>query len=120
MASLFSMLAMAYVLGDVGRPGGYVMQNSGRISLLQAVAMAQGVNRTAAKKHTRILRRNASGVEETILDLKQVLEGRVADPGLEPEDIVCIPPSAPKSIFMHDTPALVQSTASAAIYQAMP
>jgi len=31
-----------------------------------------------------------------------------------------IPPSTAKSIFMHDTPALVQSTASAAIYQAMP
>jgi len=32
---------MAYVLGDVGRAGGYVMRNSGTISLLQPVAMAQ-------------------------------------------------------------------------------
>jgi len=31
---------MAYVLGDVGRPGGYVMQNNEKISRLQAVAMA--------------------------------------------------------------------------------
>jgi len=50
-------LAMAYVLGDVGRPGGYVMRNHGTISLLQAVAMAQGVNRTAAKKHARLIRK---------------------------------------------------------------
>ena len=111
---------IVYVLGDVGRPGGYVMQNSGRISLLQAVAMAQGVNRTAAKKHTRLIRKTASGVQETTLDLKPVLEGRAADPALEPEDIVYIPPSTAKSIVMHDTPALMQSTASAAIYQAMP
>lgn len=111
---------IVYVLGDVGRPGGYVMQNSGKISLLQAVAMAQGVNRTAARKHTRILRRNASSVDETVLDLKQVLEGRAPDPELQPEDIVYIPPSTPKSILMHSTPALMQSTASAAIYQAMP
>lgn len=110
---------IVYVLGDVGRPGGYVMQNGGRISLLQAVAMAQGVNRTAARKRTRIIRKNASGVEETVLDLKQVLEGRVADPELRPEDIVYIPPSTPKALLMR-TPALVQSTASAAVFQAMP
>jgi len=110
---------IVYVLGDVGRPGGYLMQNSGRISLLQAVAMAQGVNRTAARKRTRIIRKNASGVEETVFDLKQVLEGRAADPQLQPEDIVYIPPSTPKALLMR-TPALVQSAASAAVYQAVP
>ena len=111
---------IVYVLGDVGRPGGYVMQNNGRITLLQAVAMAQGVNRTAARKHTRLIRKTASGVDETILDLKRVLEGGAADPELRPEDIVYIPPSTAKSILMRDTPALVQSTASAAVYQAIP
>lgn len=110
---------IVYVLGDVGRPGGYIMQNSGRISLLQAVAMAQGVNRAAAKKHTRILRRKASGIEETVLDLKQVLEGRVTDPQLQSEDIVYIPPSTPKSLLMR-SPVLVQSATSAAVYQAVP
>lgn len=111
---------IVYVLGDVGRAGGYVMQNSGRISLLEAIAMAQGVNRTAAKKHTRLIRKSASGVQEISLDLKHVLEGRAPDLALEPEDIVYIPPSTAKSIVMRDAPSLMQSTASAAIYQAMP
>ena len=119
MAIRFSMLATAYVLGDVGRPGGYVMQNNGRISLLQAVAMAQGVNRTAAKSHTKILRKTASGVEETRLDLKHVLENRAPDPQLQPEDIVYIPPSAAKSIVMR-APELLQSASSAAVYAAVP
>jgi polysaccharide export outer membrane protein len=110
---------IVYVLGDVGRPGGYLMQNSGRISLLQAVAMAQGVNRTASRKHTRLIRRTASGVKESVFDLKQVLEGRAADPELRPEDIVYIPPSTPKALLMR-TPALVQSAASAAVYQTVP
>jgi polysaccharide export outer membrane protein len=110
---------IVYVLGDVGRPGGYLMQNNGRISLLQAVAMAQGVNRTASRKHTRIIRKTASGAEETIFDLKQVLEGRAADLQLRPEDIVYIPPSTPKAMLMR-TPALVQSAASAAVYQTVP
>jgi hypothetical protein len=59
-------------------------------------------------------------VQEISLDLKQVLEGRAPDLALEPEDIVYIPPSTAKSIVMRDAPSLMQSTASAAIYQAMP
>lgn len=37
-----------YVLGEVGRPGGFVMENDGNISILQAVSMAGGINRTAS------------------------------------------------------------------------
>lgn len=110
---------IVYVLGDVGRPGGYLMQNNGRISLLEAVALAEGPTRTAAKKHTRLIRKSAAGAQETVLDLKRVLEGRAPDPELYPEDIVYIPPSVPKSLLMH-TPAVMQSAASAAIYQAVP
>ena len=110
---------IVYVLGDVGRPGGYLMQNSGKISLLEAVALAEGPTRTAAKKRTRLIRKSPSGMQETVLDLKQVLEGRAPDPELNPEDIVYIPPSVPKSLLMH-TPAVMQSAASAAIYQAVP
>jgi len=110
---------IVYVLGDVGRPGGYLMQNSGRISLLEAVALAEGPTRTAAKKHTRLIRKNAAGIQETVLDLKQVLEGRAQDPELHPEDIVYIPPSTPKSLLMH-APTLMQAATSAAVYQAIP
>lgn len=110
---------IVYVLGDVGRPGGYVMQNSGRLTLLQAVAMAQGVNRTAAKSQTRLLRKTSSGVEETRLDLKHVLENRAPDLPLQPEDILYIPPSTAKSIVMR-APELVQSASSAAVYAAVP
>ena len=110
---------IVYVLGDVARPGGYVMQNSGRISLLEAVALAQGPIRTAAKKHTRLIRKQASGVQETVLDLKRVLEGRAPDPELQPEDIVYVPPSTPKSLIMRSN-VVVQSATSAAVYHAVP
>jgi polysaccharide biosynthesis/export protein len=110
---------IVYVLGDVGRPGGYLMQNSGRVSLLEAVALAQGPNRTAAKKQIRLIHKNSGGVHETTLDLDRVLRGRAADPELQPEDIVYIPASIPKSLLMR-TPAVVQSATAAAVYQAVP
>ena len=70
-------------------PGGYVMQNGGRISLLGGGWRWLQVTSIAPPpaKSARIIRKNASGVEETVLDLKQVLEGRAPDPELHPEEL---------------------------------
>ena len=38
---------VVYVLGDVGKPGGYLIENQDKISVLQALALAQGMNKTA-------------------------------------------------------------------------
>ena len=38
-----------YVIGDVARPGGFPMDHDGQLTILQAVALAQGTNSTAAK-----------------------------------------------------------------------
>lgn len=110
---------MVYVIGDVGRSGGFVMQNSGQISLLQAVALAAGVNRTAAASKTRIIRRTALGFDETQVNLKDLLQGKADDLPLQAEDIVYVPPSSTKSILMR-APALAQSAASAAVYGVIP
>lgn len=110
---------IVYVIGDVGRSGGFVMQNNGKITLLQAVALAAGVNRTAATSKTRIIRKTDKGFEEAQVDLKRLLLGKAADVALQPEDIVYIPPSRTKSILMR-APSLAQTAASSAVYSAVP
>src|SRR4029077_8542247 len=47
---------IVYVLGDVNRPGGFVMQDSGKITLLQALAQAGGTSRTASLSSAVLLR----------------------------------------------------------------
>ena len=110
---------IVYVIGDVGRPGGFVMQTSGRITLLQAVALAAGVNRTAAATKSRIIRKTATGFEEANVNVKRLLQGKAADIELHAEDIVYIPPSNTKAFLLH-APALAQSAVSSAIYQSVP
>ena len=83
------------------------------------VALAAGVNRTAATSKTRIIRKTATGFEEAQVDLKRLLQGKAADVALQPEDIVYIPPSSTKSILMR-APSLAQTAASAAVYSAVP
>ena len=41
-----SKAGIVYVVGDVRLPGGFVMENS-QLTVLQAIAMAQGTNTTA-------------------------------------------------------------------------
>jgi protein involved in polysaccharide export with SLBB domain len=50
------------VLGQVQRPGSYVLPNEERVDLLQAIAMAGGFTRMADEGRVRV-RRNVNGVE---------------------------------------------------------
>jgi polysaccharide export outer membrane protein len=47
---------MVYVLGNVTRPGGYVMTENETMSVTQAVALAGGWDKTAALSAARVLR----------------------------------------------------------------
>jgi polysaccharide export outer membrane protein len=108
---------IVYVIGDVGRPGGFVMENNGRVSLLEAVALASGVNRTAAQSKARVIRKTSAGYEDRPVDLKRILQGKAADIPLEREDIVYIPPSTARSMLFH-TPQLLEAAASSAVVYA--
>ncbi|MFQ5926885.1 MAG: polysaccharide biosynthesis/export family protein, partial [Terriglobia bacterium] len=45
---------VVYVVGEVKKPGGFVLKNNEQLSVLQAIALGGGLTRTAAKKHTLI------------------------------------------------------------------
>jgi polysaccharide export outer membrane protein len=107
---------VVYVLGEVARPGAFVIQTDGAMSLAQAIAFASGVNYQAVQTKTRIIRKTPGGFEEQNVNLKRVLEGKDNDPDLKPEDIVYIPSSAIKSILAR-APSIASSAAAAAVYQ---
>src|SRR5256885_12830094 len=49
---------IVYVMGAVQRPGGFAMKTNERISVLQALALSEGLTKTAAKGSARIIRTN--------------------------------------------------------------
>jgi polysaccharide biosynthesis/export protein len=111
---------IVYVIGDVGRPGGFVMENNGRVTLLEAVALASGVNRTAAQGKARIIRKTSAGYSTMPVDLKHILQGKAADVPLEREDIVYIPASTARSLVFHTPQVLEAAAASATVYAMAP
>jgi polysaccharide export outer membrane protein len=110
---------IVYVLGDVGRAGGFVMQDNGKITLLQALAQAGGANRTAAINQAFLLRKNASGYATDKIRVGDLVRGRGGDVDLNANDIVFFPSSRLK-YFVQDTQGVVASVAGAAVYHIVP
>jgi polysaccharide biosynthesis/export protein len=109
--------AVVYVVGDVGKPGGFAMQNNGRLTLLQAIALAQGVNKTASLSHSKVIHKDPSGAYTTEdIHLAPVLHGKEPDRQLSAEDIVFIPNSKLKSAAVGGWTTAVQAASAAAIY----
>jgi polysaccharide biosynthesis/export protein len=112
--------AFVFVVGDVGKPGGFPMQNNGKLTVLQAIALADGVNKTAALSHAKILHNSQSGYQEADIHLAQLLQGKSPDMPLAAEDIVFVPNSKLKSAVASGFSGVIQAAATAAIYTMRP
>lgn len=107
---------IVYVLGGVNRPGGYVMQENGNLSVLQAIAIAGGTGVTASIKSVYIMHRNKDNTTAWFeVPYRKMTEGKVADVQLHTDDVVFVPTSRLKYTFMN-TQSILSSAASASIY----
>ena len=113
-----SRAGIVYVMGAVQRPGGFAMKTNERISVLQALALSEGLTKTAAKGSARIIRTNErNGARtETPIDLGKILSGKSADPMLGPRDIVFVPDSAAKITFSRGAEAAAQTLVGLVIF----
>ncbi len=105
-----STAPVVYVMGAVIRPGGFVLPDSkSGITVLKALAMAEGLKPISGAKRSVIVRRSASGSErqEMPVDVAKLMAGKIADQALEPNDILFIPESySKKTIHMLANTAL--------------
>jgi len=114
---MVSRAGIVYVSGDVKTPGGYVMNNDDSLTVLQALALAQGVNPTASTKNVRIIRRKDGKLQEIPVQLKQILAAKAPDIALENDDVLFVPNSASKSAARRSMESIVQVATGLAIYR---
>lgn len=84
-----------YILGSVTQPG--VQGLSSRMTVVAAVAMRGGFNKSAYRSRVLVLRGALSKPETFVVDVSAILAGKEKDMLLEPKDIV----------FVSDRPWLV-------------
>jgi polysaccharide biosynthesis/export protein len=107
-----------YVVGDVKKPGGFPVKNDREMSVLKAIALAEGLTNTSAKSRTKIIRTDEKTGErlEIPIDLGKIFAGKVADPVLKPSDIVFVPNSSGKSVFYRGTEAAIATATGFIIF----
>jgi len=107
---------LVYVLGDVGRPGGYSLGSTdSAVTLLQALALAESPNKTALYGRVRLLRRTGTSYTLVPVNVNDIKTGKAPDQVLQPNDVVMVPLSYIKNFAINST-AVVNSLGSAAIY----
>jgi polysaccharide biosynthesis/export protein len=109
---------VVYILGDVTKPGGFLMDNNERLSLMQAMTLAGGWTKTAATNQVRIIRKVPEGREEILLDLKHVAYGKQADIKISNGDIVFVPSSLVKTLAWRGLEAVISASQTAVVYAA--
>ena len=91
-----SKAPIVYVMGEVTKPGGYVLDDDSnvegsRLTVMRVMALASGPAHGAALNKSCIIRRTAKGLQELPIRLKQIMAGKAPDPPLQAEDILYIP-----------------------------
>ena len=106
---------LAYVLGSVQRPGGYLMRSDGGLTILEAISEAQGTTRVASLNHVLLLRKANDGTMTIPIQLKEIQHGKASDQKLVNGDILFVPSSGIKD-FAVNTQAITASLSGAALY----
>jgi polysaccharide biosynthesis/export protein len=112
---MVSHAGIVYVMGDVNKPGGFLIENSDRLTVVQAIALAEGTNRTASLNNAKLIRKTATGRQELPVPLKKILADKAPDLLLADGDILFVPSSAAKNA-LHDVESILPSAAGAAVY----
>ncbi|AXC13682.1 Capsule polysaccharide export protein [Acidisarcina polymorpha] len=110
---------LVYVLGDVSRPGGYVLDsnNDAKLTVLQMVAVAGGTLNSAVPSHTRLLRKKPDGsYEQTPVPLGDMQKGKAADVAMQANDVLFVPFSYLRNFLTSGASGVMASTSGAAIY----
>jgi polysaccharide biosynthesis/export protein len=110
---------MVYVVGNVQKAGGFVLNDRKDMTVLQALAMAGGLAPAAAPNRAALLREKPGQAERTEipLDANKILEAKAPDVPMFPGDILFIPNSTGKKAGLRAVEAAIQLGTGVAIWR---
>lgn len=106
---IVSKAGVVYVLGEVNKPGVFLMANNTSMSLMKAIAMAGSTTKLASLKHAFIIRKSPEGSIEMEVSLDKIYHGKSSDLPLHPEDVVFVPLSSLKNYGAMGIEAAIQA-----------
>jgi polysaccharide export outer membrane protein len=105
---------IVYVVGDVGRPSGIMIEDA-NLTVLKALALAGGTTKTSSLNGARVLRQTSTGVQEIPVPLKKILQAKAPDEAMYKGDILFVPGSAAKGLAYKGVDAVMSMTTALTI-----
>lgn len=111
---------IVYVLGNVQRPGGFLLDRRSSLSIVQAVALAEGTTPSAALTKATLIRVMQGKREEVPLNLKMILKSKSPDLALQAGDIIFVPGSLTAGLGRRSIDTVLATASGVAIYAYRP
>jgi polysaccharide export outer membrane protein len=111
---------IVYVLGDVQRPGGFLLDRRGTLSVMQALALAEGTKSSASLSKASLIRTTQTGRQEIPLNIRRILKSQNPDLGLQADDIIFIPGSLTRGMGRQAIETILSTASGVAIYAYRP
>jgi polysaccharide biosynthesis/export protein len=110
---------MVYVIGQVMKSGAFPINEREKISALQALSMAGGLDRMAKPNEARILRQqqDSTNRKEIAINLRKIISGEFPDIPMEPEDILFVPDNTPKRAAVRSMEAILQMVTGVVVWR---
>lgn len=110
---------IVYVLGDVNRSGGFVLDGRQVLTVEEAMALAGGSAKAAAINRVQLVRSMKDGRKEAItISLKEIYKGRAPDVALKDGDVVFVPTSDAKLVAEQAIQSALGIGTSVVVYRA--
>ena len=114
-----SRAGLVFVVGDVMRPGGFPVDPTHGLTVVQALTLAWGPTANAALTKAVLIREQKGGRTVTALNVKRLLRGQDPDLKIEDRDIIYVPDSLAKNLANRSLEAAIQSTIGVSIYSGL-
>jgi polysaccharide biosynthesis/export protein len=113
-----SKAGVIYVAGSgVRKPGGFLLEDRDSVTVVQALALAEGFAPDAAKRRARIIHTKPDGSPvETYIDVDKIINDKAPDPVLAANDILYVPTNTGKAVAKKTAQAIVQTVTGFIIF----
>ena len=114
---LVGRCGVAYLGGNLGRPGAYPLCASRHMTLSEAIALAGGVKPSSSGSRTVLLRVENGTRAIRVVDVEAILRGKTPDFTLNSDDIIYVPASAFKASMKVVGQAAINFSLAAALFR---
>ena len=115
---LVERAGVVYVVGAVNRAGGFLLtDDKGPMTVLKALALAEGLKSTAVANKALILRRTGESQTQDPARLKDILAGHAPDRQLQANDILFIPDSNSQKAIRRGAEAAIEIATGIVIWR---